>query len=599
MGSTCTTLCNEFTECQTQMSMESNKLEHRPQIDEDNQLQRSKSPQAKVIFFDSPKFGETSSTFQRTDSHHKTVIQMKITDNIKVKFQDLLDANQFSSLQRSSKFKRGEKKSYSLIQKSKMGSHIHEEELKLSVSNQLFIGEAKGLPSNKYKIKTKLGDGAYGTVYLAENLITKTIVAMKKIDKSNEDHLTDSEIRDEIEILKKLDHPNIMKILEFYNTEKAYYLITEYCENGELYSQISKTFSETQLAVIFYQLFSGLSYLHENNVVHRDLKLENIMITNIEECDKTKEELFSIKIIDFGTAKIFHQNRTEKTIVGSSYYIAPEVLSQKYNEKCDTWSAGVILYMLLVGKPPFDGETDEEVIEKVRQGKMDKLPSRYKNASKEVKNLINCLIQYDSTKRLSAFEALHHDWFTIANANRLFENIPTDKVIEFLSNLLNYNFTSKFQEMVLAFIVHNMPRPSEAVDIIKLFQLFNTNGDGKLTKDELHSALDRFLGKENMQNFDEIFITLDSGHHGYIQYEEFLRACLNKEDIITEERLLYAFNYLDKDHSGSISVDKIRSYFVGANVSKDVFTNIFNEMDTDHDGNIGYQEFKDMMKDIS
>ena len=160
------------------------------------------------------------------------------------------------------------------------------------------------------------------------------------------------EIKNEINILKSLSHPNIVKIYEFFDTAVDYYIVTEYCKKGELFDYINNKYSERQLAVLFYQVFSGLCYLHEKKILHRDLKLENLMISEIEKDINTGEEYFWMKIIDFGTAKIFERKKKEKEIIGSSYYIAPEVLKKNYNEKCDTWSVGVILYMTLTGVPP-------------------------------------------------------------------------------------------------------------------------------------------------------------------------------------------------------------------------------------------------------
>ena len=144
--------------------------------------------------------------------------------------------------------------------------------------------------------------------------MTKVKVSMKKINKVKDNEINELEIKNEIDILKKLDHPNVLKILEFYSTPKAYYIITGYCSKGELYNQITNRFSEHQLAVLFYQVFSGLLYLHSNNIVHRDLKLENILISEIEQDILTDNKYFWIKIIDFGTAKIFEKNDQLKNI---------------------------------------------------------------------------------------------------------------------------------------------------------------------------------------------------------------------------------------------------------------------------------------------
>ena len=490
------------------------------------------------------------------------------------------------------KFQRTKKRSTTLVEKSK-NNKMFKDEFNLSVSGRLFINEVREVPHKKYKILSKLGAGAYGTVYLAQNVLTKNNVAMKRIDKDSEDLLTDNEIIDEIEILKKLDHPDIVKIIEFYNTRDAYYIINDYCQDGELYNQITKRFNETQIAVMFKQIFSGLSYLHSNNIIHRDLKLENILISDIEKIDDL--ELFDIKIIDFGTAKIYDKShKKQKAIVGSSYYIAPEVLKRNYDEKCDMWSCGVILYMLLVGHAPFDGETDEDIIKSIKVGVYKKNEDRYLKGSEELKDLISNLLKMDPKERLSAKEALNHNFFIKANANLIYQNISKELILSFIHNLLSYRINSKFQEMVLAYIIHNMPRPKASKDAIKLFFIFNEGGDGKLTKEELKEGLLNFVTEDYLNNFDDIFLQLDGAKHGYLEYEEFLRAVLDKKEALTDSTLTYAFNFFDKG-TGYITMDNIKQYFIGATINEEVFKTIFDEIDENKTGKIGFQEFKEMM----
>ena len=304
------------------------------------------------------------------------------------------------------------------------GSFLSDDESYISISNKLFINDiSEYLPSKKYKILSKLGSGSFGKVYLAQNKFTKEKVALKQIKKSNKDLLSDGEIKDEIEILKTLDHPDIVRIIESFNTKDSYVLVTEYCEGGELFDQVRNQLSETQIAVIFRQLLSGLAYLHSHNIVHRDLKLENILIHETEKSKTTGEDLFNIKIIDFGTARIFdNKKRKPQSIVGSSYYIAPEVLKQKYNKECDLWSVGVILYMFIVGHAPFDGCDDDEITDNIQRGVYRKDDKRWKRASKEVKDLIQKLLVYQPKKRLTAIQALRHPWFKITDSNILYDN---------------------------------------------------------------------------------------------------------------------------------------------------------------------------------
>ena len=505
-----------------------------------------------------------------------TIDQIKLTNTEKKRFENLVRNSNVSK----------EKQDITGIIK---------EESQISISNRLFINEIKEIPEKKYKIKKLLGVGSYGRVFLAQNIYTLEYIAMKEIPKTAEDLLTDSEIIDEIEILKNLDHPDIVRIMEFYNTEESYYIINEYCPGGELFDQINKRFSETQIAVMFRQILSGLAYLHSNNIIHRDLKLENILIKEIEKSKETNEDLFVLKIIDFGTAKIFDKTKKVKAIVGSSYYIAPEVLNKKYNNECDLWSAGVILYMFIVGHAPFDGKNDKEIMEKVKKGNFLKNEERWIKASNEVKDLINKLLIYEPEKRLTAVEALKHPWFKITNSNILYNNISKEEVLKCIQNLLNYKINSKFEELVLAYIVHNMPRPKEAKSSIKLFKLANKNEDGKLLRNELKETLLNFVSEEFLSNYDEIFSILDGDNNGYIDYEEFLRATLDRSFFVNENNLTLAFNFFDKENTGYISRDKIMTYFIRAKMTEELFSIFFDEIDINKDGKIDFKEFKEMM----
>ena len=561
-----------------------------------------------IIKFSEPKKIENKNKeYKRKSNHRKTVSlgeakvyeleeKLDLKNNTKHSNTHLNYYNEDNNISNENKFQRKGKRSISLTQKKKMGSQIFKEELKLKVSINTIIEENSGLPTQKYKIISKLGDGSYGIVYLAVNIITKQNVAMKKIDKVKENAIDDMEIKNEIEILKKLDHPNIVKIIEFFSTPKAYYIITDFCGCGELYNQIKHQYTEGQLAVLFYQVLSGLYYLHTKNIVHRDLKLENILISEIEKDNNTNEKYFWVKIIDFGTAKIFEKNKNEKAVVGSSYYIAPEVLHKNSNEKCDTWSVGVILYMLIVGRAPFDGKSDDEIIENIEKGEFNSKHIKMLNSSDEVQDLVKKLLEVNVKKRLSSSEALKHPWFKKFNGKSLYSNIDKETVMIYLNRLRKFEINSKFQQMVLAFIVHNIPNNNESKDILKIFRMFNTNDDGKLTKKELLDGLIKYFNeKEIKKEIDDIFLLLDGANRGFIEYEEFLRATLEQKTLLSNENLTYAFNFFDGDGCGKISVEKIKKFFVNDKVSEDVFRNIFNEIDSNGDGEIDYDEFKDMM----
>lgn len=163
--------------------------------------------------------------------------------------------------------------------------------------------------------------------------------------------------------MKTLDHPNIIKLYEVYEDSKNVYLVMEVCEGGELFDRIIEKgcFTEIEARRVFTQIVQTINYCHSKGIAHRDLKPENFLLL-------TKHDESPIKVIDFGLSTNFDQKSNMKTKAGSPYYISPEVLEGKYDQSCDIWSLGVILYILLSGTPPFYGENDGKILEAVRKG---------------------------------------------------------------------------------------------------------------------------------------------------------------------------------------------------------------------------------------
>ena len=428
----------------------------------------------------------------------------------------------------------------------------------INFNNNLFISQVKNDPYLDY-IKIKLiGEGSFAKVLKVKHKITGAIRAMKIIHKNKKiKNGDDLEIINEINILRTMDHPNILKIFEFYISKESYFI----------------------------------------NIIHRDLKPENILIV------KREKNLLRIKICDFGTSKIHDKGTIQKKIVGSSYYIAPEILEKKYNEKCDLWSCGVILYILLSGKPPFEGIKDEEILEKVRFGKYNLNDSAFNNISNEAKELIQNLLIMDYHKRISAEDALNNIWFKKNKSKELFNEIKDKQMIEkFIKNLKEYKSESVIQETALAYLVHNFPQIDDIVNACKLFNLIDINGDGKITKNELFEGLNKKIKSNSLKkDIDIIFKNIDSDNNGYIEYEEFVRAAIDKEMFLNENILKFAFRYFDKDNSGEISYEEIeevfKSHVQNDNVHQSL-SQIISEVDTNGDGIISFDEFVDIMQKL-
>ena len=222
--------------------------------------------------------------------------------------------------------------------------------------NQLIV-ERKGNISKYYQVLESVGKGAFGEVKKVLHKLTKDIRAMKIIKKDKCDKNYLNNLYSEINILKQMDHPNIVKLYEIFSDSKHLYLITEYLEGGELFDLILKQrhFTEHTAAKIMKQVLSAVHYCHQRKIVHRDLKPENLLLVRPDD--------FEIKVIDFGLAREFQPKQNMCSRMGTPFYIAPEVLKKKYTEKCDVWSCGVILYILLCGQAPFNGRTEQQIYE--------------------------------------------------------------------------------------------------------------------------------------------------------------------------------------------------------------------------------------------
>ena len=470
----------------------------------------------------------------------------------------------------------------------------------VNLTNELLVGKSKADPEEDYKKLNFLGEGSFASVYKVQNKFTDVICAMKVINKTFSCTIEDeNEILNEINILRTMDHPGILKIFEFYSSKQNYSIVTELCPGGELFQQIidKGPFTERYSAYVMYQIFSAVNYCHKMHIVHRDLKPENILIVS-----KDREGLPTIKICDFGTSKMFEKGAVERKLVGSSYYIAPEVLKKHYNEKCDVWSCGVIMYILLSARPPFGGEDDNEIMERVSTGKYDLESPPFNKLSKNSIDLIKRLLTMDPEQRISAEQALNHPWFKEFKSQEIYNRInDADTIKTLVENLKKYKRTSIIQETALAYLVHHFPQIKDVVNSCKLFNQIDKSGDGKITKAELLRGLSERYKSDTLEtDVEEIYKNLDMDNNGYIGYEEFVRAAVSKEYFVRDNVLRFAFRYFDKDGSGEITFDEIEALFSQSISDKtkvhETLVNIIKEVDKNNDGKINFDEFSKVMK---
>lgn len=257
-----------------------------------------------------------------------------------------------------------------------------------------------------YDLKDELGKGAFSVVKLAVNKKTNEKVAVKIIDKTQASAESDAKrLKTEVEILKKVSHPNIVCLKELYETPQNLYLVMELVTGGELFDKIVEKgqYTEKEASSTVLKILSSVDYLHNINIAHRDLKPENLLLKG--------DDVSDVMISDFGLSKIISQDTMMATACGTPYYVAPEVLSaQGYDKEVDLWSIGVITYLLLCGFPPFYGETLPDVFEQIMKADFNFPDPYWTNISQNAKDFISKILVVDTKKRLTAKEAMEHPW---------------------------------------------------------------------------------------------------------------------------------------------------------------------------------------------
>ena len=457
----------------------------------------------------------------------------------------------------------------------------------LKFGRENFVGETKGKLLDSYEVLKQLGKGGYGKVYEVKNIKTGEIRACKHLSKLNIKNL--EKFRREIEILKKMDHPNIIKLYEVYESERSLYLVMEECKGGEIFDRIiqhiqeKKMYSEKDAAIIFEQVMSCIAYCHNRNICHRDLKPENLLYLNAGD-----EKDNRIKVIDFGLSQACDRLKTK---VGTAYYVSPEILSGNYTHLCDIWSAGVILYILLSGDPPFNGANDNEIYTKIAQMKFSFPERKWKNISNDAKDLL-CHMIVPENERYTAEQVLNHPWFKNAS------DVPLSS-IEFNDQNLFMNFVngSFIKKMGLMFIASRLDE-NEINNLKNVFSAIDKGKDGQISFEELKKGLmelkSTHLSEEELK---KMFDSIDVDKNGKIDYTEFIAATIEGANYYRQERLLEAFENFDKDGSGQISKSELLETLKAGKCQEKEVEKFIKAVDKDGNGKISIEEFMALMKE--
>ena len=506
-------------------------------------------------------------------------------------------------------------------------------------ANKLFM-ERHQSPWKIYEELEEIGFGMYGVVKKVRLRTNPEIIrAMKIIPEENVVQGEGASLIDEIEILKNLEHPNIMKIYECFVDNNNYYIVSEYCDQGHLLSKLEKLERMDQIVVKFLmdQIFNAVAYLHSKNVLHGDIKLENILLikikkksgrrfTSINQDFNENEELtedinknfgarktssksnnyikdmmnYEVKLIDFGCSKYFVKKKTKKKkklrgIIGTSIYCSPEVVDNLYDERSDEWSCGVLMYILLSGVPPFFGETEEEIFEKVKKCKYDFTPAPFKKVSKNCKDLIRRLLEPKKQYRIKANEALRHPFFTESfDPNSA---MTEDKDLNVLKNFINpVKYMSKFHEAVAVFVCVNYIPPEEENTLKTVFRYLDKDGKGIISKETMKEGLEEIGININDEELKKIFNEIDEDGSEFIEYQEFIRNTCDLKKLINEANLKNVFNVICGDKDFMNGQDIKNFVFHDAIVQEETLKEYFDSFGMKFEDTIGFDEFYNMIK---
>jgi calcium-dependent protein kinase len=426
------------------------------------------------------------------------------------------------------------------------------------------------------------------------------------------------ELKNEVTILKTLDHPvsfrimclilcyfdytfslqmmefqNIVRLVETFAYKYSLYVVLELCSGGDLYSR--DPYSECDAARISNSILRAIAYLHQQGISHRDLKYENIMFV-------TSHPMADVKLIDFGLSKKYgcqganniNGSGSMHDTVGTMYSISPEVLQGSYTQQADLWSCGVLIFMLLSSTMPFYGKTNEILMQRILRGKYEFLSSRWIAVSAEAKSLVQSLLQYQANNRPTAEQALQDPWFLNISKQggrhrkQTSSNIPEtmDSVQASIENFANHSRLKKLALMVMA---HRST--SDEIEILRrMFKKYD-NSRGYFTLEGFKKALRDYLYTD--AELERIFKGMDIDGNGTVHYFEFLAASMEAHGFINEQQIADAFDRLDADDSGTISAKDLKS-LLGKGMSDTIISLIIDEEDMDVNRAIDYSEFLKM-----
>jgi len=414
------------------------------------------------------------------------------------------------------------------------------------------VQHTQGHPSLMYDVAGLLGEGSLSTVNLAIHRESSERRAIKAEMKFEE-----WVIWDEIAIMRKLYHPNIIQLWETFEDDTNIFVVLEACTGGELFNRLAVEggVPESHAARLMMQLAAAVRYIHNQKICHRDIQPENFLLKD----DGPLSEA-TVKLIDFTTAKEFGPGSPLKTKICSLHYVAPEILSRKelpYTEKVDVWSLGVVFFVILCGCPPFYGDSEVAVLKKIKRGSFKFTPLEvWNNISKEAKDLVQEMLVVDVVNRYTADDVTNHPWLSrdLKNVTQSQQNhLSTEQ----LHSLRNFHARNRVQKVVQRLRAHDMSTAATN-ELRDIFQRLDRNSTGEVHVSSVRDRIRRIPAlNENLEEIMRVLWSLEHGS-GKVNYDDFVKALVARQNSVQQEACRAIFDVFDFDGSGTISRDELK-----------------------------------------
>ena len=438
----------------------------------------------------------------------------------------------------------------------------------------------------------------------------------------------------ESNIQKGLDHPSILKIFEIFDGPE-YIVISEINDGKKLFDEINDfgPFQEKVAANLIYQLLRVVNYLHKNKkLIHSRINPGTIVVNTYDD----ENEFYDIKLINYHdvisfdtrikpkTKEIFDNYKIDLLAIddqnnnlnnqdvfnyfGDSFidrfFVAPETINgENYDESVDIYSIGIVAYFIITGKIPYmiyaNPDPRDYILNNKKSNEFD--DPLFENISPQGKNLIKSMLSRNPRYRISAEKALKSNWFITLETKKTLK-IPNNEYKNILHNIETYKKPNRLQETALSFLIHNIPDIEDTRNINKVYSNFNSTFDGKLSLKQLQEGFENYLNSKTLEKneFDKkmknIFELLDTNKNEYIDYEEFCKGGINKNLFTEKDVLKFAFDFIDKDGSGSINFQELKSILYNDDNNKEV-EQIIEEMELgDGENNVlTFEKFEESM----